>query len=610
MIYGILALAFAILSARLGIPDLAYGVVVCTVVAVVLCAFGKLKGTHYAVYLFGLAFLLQTTLISDNLIGTDIHAEYYIYQISLDGWDMSYPHAYNTAIGSTLIAPSLTRVFGIPGYWIYKVIFPVLFSLVPFYLYSIFKDEFNDKIAFMACVVFVTLPTYLLEMIGLPRQMLGELMLAFIMFCIILRPAKTWQLVPMLIVCVLLGFLFHYVTGPIILAYLVCCLVVLLGIKYIGKYLKVQKVRFSLIWLAVIIILPSIAGFAYYAKTASGTVMQNYGIVTFWLGNRMSDKPIVPATAITTITPEPKDGYFEKQEPLIRTALGLDFLEADISGKVFRIVQFLAQLFIILGCLWIIKNRGKISPEFIAFVLSSLAMLLACILLPRFSNIINTTRFYHIALFSLAPVMILGGMFVFRNVKYLLIFMIPYILVMTGTVFEVSGQNDISKITAPYSIALSNYRLNVVGEFNDADKIVSDYVVDNKIEPVLTDINGMLLLSQRKNPYEYINRSPRTGKYYTVYPLEQGGEDPGQSISELHKGWGYLPQNVADLPKGTYIFLTSQSMETQSVIFKPDWYNMKDTASGMRVAYPFDYLGITTENIIFKSGNSVVLEVK
>ena len=45
----------------------------------VLCAWGGLdsKTTPYLIFLLGLAFLYQTTLLTNNLIGTDINTEYY-----------------------------------------------------------------------------------------------------------------------------------------------------------------------------------------------------------------------------------------------------------------------------------------------------------------------------------------------------------------------------------------------------------------------------------------------------------------------------------------------------------------------------------------------------
>jgi len=184
---GMGALLFAVLSARLNMPYLAFGVVGCAVAAIILCVWNRLdyKFEPYLIFLLGVAFLYQATLISEGLIGTDIHTEYYFYLQALDGWDTSIPHSYNAAIGTTVIAPFLTNTLGIPGYWIYKAIFPFLFAFVPVILFIIYRKEFGDKVAFLGALFFITLPTYMLEMIGLPRMMLGELMMAVVLLLVI-----------------------------------------------------------------------------------------------------------------------------------------------------------------------------------------------------------------------------------------------------------------------------------------------------------------------------------------------------------------------------------------------------------------------------------------
>lgn len=617
---GVACLLFAVLSARLGIPALAYGVVATTILAVLLCVWGKLdkKWLPLLVFLLGLSFLYQTTLLSDNLIGTDIHTEYFVYQeVVNDGWDTTYPHAYNTAIGSTLIAPALTNYLSIPGYFIYKVIFPFLFAFVPLILFYLYRHEFTEKVAFIACVMFITLPTYTLEMIGLPRQMLGELMLAIGMLLLVVRPMRMRYLVPALIVALILGYLFHYVIGAVILGIFIGGFLVVSGMRVLSRWVSFSPIKFSLRWLALIIVLPAIAGFLYFDNVAEG-------VVTDSLSNSVASAvyrtiPAIDPHEPDTFTPNANGGtvivspddslsYFERQEPLIRTALGLDFAEASPTGKGFRIFQFGIQLSLIAGCVWLWFNRKKVSAEYFWLAVVAIVLMAAVILLPRFSNIINATRFYHIALFALAPLIVTGGVLLFRRAWIaVIVLIIPYLLFSTGVIFEVFGEEDIGKVNLPYSIALSNYRIGAVSEYTVHDKIVADWIVDNSIEPVLTDIGGMLLLSQQKEPFEYINRSQVTGKYYTVRPPGIGDAE-GMSISELDKGWGYLPKDVSELPDGVYIFLTERSWQTETVTFKPQWYAMVDTASGMRVSYPFSFLGLQEiTNIVYQSGDAAVL---
>jgi len=632
ILIGVVGLVCAVLSALLGMPYLAYGVIACTVVAAILAAFNKIniKAFPYIIFTLGLAFLYQTTLISSNLIGTDIHTEYYFYLNALGGWDTTIPHAYNTAFGTTVIAPLLTKYLGLSGLFIYKALYPLCFSFVPVILYHVYKRQFDNKVAFLGCMIFITLPTYLLELIGLPRQMLGELMLALCMLLVINQPIKKKWLIPLLIICGVFCYLFHYVMGVVVLLLFAGCLVTMVAIKFIRRKIAFQDIKFPLKWMAAALVIPAIIGGVYYCAIADGVVAKSFGSSLFWLKYRMeavtnneyneyievtttSEPPETTTdnlpTSNTEITYTTDGGYFSTQEPLIRTALGLDFAEASIVGKGFRILQYAMQLSVIVGCIWLAVNRRKVSVEYIGFAFSSVVLLAACILLPRLSNIINATRFYHIALFSLSPLAIIGMQVIFRNLKTaVVILLVPYILYSTGAVFELAKETKINNVNIPYSIALSNGRISIVGEYSNYDAMVANWIVENDIQPVLTDISGMLLLSQQKDPFEYINRSPNTHKYYTVRPIGQADVN-GQDISELKTGWGYLPNDISLLSDNCYIFLTERSMQTQTVLFKPNWYNMTDTASGMRQQYSFVELGISLDKlyIAYQRGDAVVL---
>ena len=58
---------------------------------------------------------------------------------------------------------------------IFKVIYPILFSFVVLGLYSVFKKQTTNKIAFMSCFLFISVFMFFLEMPYLARQEIGEL---------------------------------------------------------------------------------------------------------------------------------------------------------------------------------------------------------------------------------------------------------------------------------------------------------------------------------------------------------------------------------------------------------------------------------------------------
>lgn len=618
ILLAILSLLFAILSAKLNLPVLAFGVVIVVIVSVICNVYNYLdnKTIYFLIYALGLSLLLQTTLIGSYLIGTDVHTEFYFYNNSLNGWDTTIPHSYNTAIGTTVFAPFLTNVFGIDGYFIYKVLYPIVFAFVPVILYKIYHYEFNRQVSFLACIFFVTLPTYTLELIGLPRQMLGELMLALVLLLVIVRPIRLRYSVVLLIVVSSLAAFFHYVTFPAIIMYLIGASVLLLFFR---------NRQFPIRLILVTVLVSTFVGYIYYDNVAQGEVLRNLKLgsarsvsqivntentITLKNPTLIKDNGEIVENPDSQVVVIPKSkNYFSDQEPLIKTALGLDFMEASITGKIFRIFQYLTEIALILGCWWLVRNRKKLSPEYIAFTITAIGLIGACIVLPRFSNMINVSRFYQLALFLISPLLIMGGLYIFRNVKVLAIcLLIPYLAFTTGTVFEVTRETDTTKVNIPYSIALSNDRVRLVGEYTDNDINVRDYIVEKDLPLVLCDINSMLLMSEKYDPFTYLYVPG-----YELYTMKFEGNKTTVSTkfstTTVENGWGYFPKDLKDMPVGTYIFMTEYNMENKVVTFKPSWYAMKDTASGLRQNYSFDFVNLDDDfQVEYRQGNATLLK--
>ncbi len=584
-----LAKAGALLQNNLFIFAMIGGVCIITL----LVAFNKLDEHYYphVVGSIGFALLVQTTLLGPGLMGSDIHTEYYFYFMALDGWDTTLPHPYNAAIGTTVIAPFLTNVFYIPGYWIYKVLYPLLFSLVPFLLYFVFKKEIGAKYAFLAVVFFIIVPTWSMEMFALPRQMLGELMLAVCLYLIIVSKWRYKIRIPLLVVAGVSGAMFHYVMGPAILFYLGVSCILLLFFK--------RRV-FPVKWLALAIVLIAIISMSYYSVVAQGIALRCISGITYSYATQGSawtgDAGTIRATAggeIVVVEDEIKGGvvviekseeaqattFIDRASPLIQTAWGADFMDVDIGGKVFRVFQYLTQLAIVVGVVFLIKDRKRYSAEYLSFCGASILLIIACMFIPKFAGLLNATRFYHLALFLLAPVFILGGKAIFRNIKLLTVcLIIPYYLFTSGLVFEVTQQTDISQVNMPYAVSLSNHRIDMIGVFTSNDIAVRDWAFDNDLGWVYADTHSYLLLGERviMDPYWPLSKALNTGEF-------EGGR---------------------------YIFLSERNNQDRIVTLRP---NEVEPTSGMRVSYTYKEVGmdklISEGRIVYQQGDACILEV-
>jgi len=142
----------------------------------------------------------------------------------------------------------------------------------------------------------------------------------------------------------------------------------------------------------------------------------------------------------------------------------------ELVWEIARIIQYVTQLFIVVGILGLIASwrKTRFYPEFAVLGLVSIVIIAMCIILPHFAAKLNMSRIYHITLFCLAPFCILGGIATFRWLSgmvrlhrlgidhtllklVLILVVVPYFLFTTGFIFELTG-------ATPTSPALSLYK--------------------------------------------------------------------------------------------------------------------------------------------------------
>ena len=500
-----------------------------------LTAVGKFfKPTVYpfVIFIIGLCLLYQTTLMSPHLVGTDIQIEYYFYQlVSNSGfWDASIPSTVNSCLSITILAPVYSVILNVDGLWIFKTIYPLLFALVPLILYFIFSHQMSRKKAFLAAFFFMAVPTFSLEMISLCRQQIAELFFALLILLFVDRKLTLGPKLTLAIVFAVSIPVSHYALGFI-------------GFIYMGMFLPlvliIRSSFFRKAWgrltgkfgglprsltapgalpakaLVIVVVIYFISSFAWYGTIASGANLASL--------NEASTRPTTALT--TTITTDPAGLVdFSRRDELVQTALGLDFGQASPQGKGFRILQYITQLFLIAGCLRLVfrPKRLRFAVEYIALSVTSALLILGCILLPVFASILNTTRWYHIALITLAPFCVLGGEAIWLGASSLwrklrrkiqaselaedsqgylnfltLAVLIPYFLFTSGFIFEVTKNETTDVIDAPYSIALSSYRLDLAAVSYWRDVAGAEWLAQKLGDGHVSfaDSHGYLLLS-------------------------------------------------------------------------------------------------------------------
>ncbi len=546
------------------IPSLlAMVLVICITVGLV--GFGKLDKKVYPVLLgaIGLSLLYQTTLYSPYMIGTDIHTEYYYFKLAYNGWDSSIPHNYNSALGITVLAPFLSKLLHIDGTWVFKIIYPFLFSLVPAILYCAFKKLLDERNAFLSSFFFISMPVWALEAVSISKLQLSGVFFSLLVLLTVSNLSGKRKAILAILGGVGIAAT-YYTIGFLLMLYLAIGIIFLAVIKVL-PWVRPAK-RLPLEGLMVTSMAIVVLALAYFGIVGGGEPIKTFAYYSY--SGMIGVNPVILSP--TSVNPEvyTTSPTFTSQvdvptkATMLRAVVGLDFFEASLPGKLFRVFQLMTEVLILLGIIYLVKTHKRVPEGYLLFVGVALFILLLMIVKPGFSSLINMTRLYHTALYLLAPLLVMGGILLFRKKVGPIIacgVLIPYFLFTSGFVFEVAKVPNIERLDLPYSIALSSYRIDISGIYEKEDEQAANWLIanwDNKI-PVYADLPGM----------EYLYEFPEIGPSRAfLFPQD------------------WLPEGFGGIPKNSYIFLRKWNTDSQKITY---WVNI-----GLRKSYTYEEIGI------------------
>ncbi|MFC2050560.1 DUF2206 domain-containing protein [Chloroflexota bacterium] len=482
------------------------------VIIIGLAAFNKFihpRVYPFMIFMMALALLYQTTFISDYLVGSDIHLEYYLANlVSENGyWDPTVPTTINSCLSVVMLAPVYSLFLNTEIVWLFKIVYPLLFALMPLALFRAFSLQIKSQYAFIAIVFFITLPMFTMDMVQLARQQISEL---FFVLVILLMVDRRLTLIRRTTLVLIFGFgiiVSYYGLGTGYVGYLFFGVLVLMIIKsrpgrfiwqrLIGKHNSLppdlaSPGAFNKRALVSVVVVSIIFMLVYYKFVASGTAMSG------------------PQTASMIVSGTASGGFWLDpltKEPLAQIALGLDFAWASIGGKVWRIFQYLIELCIIVGFFRLIFRPATLGPklkaEYISLTIVSAFILLGVFILPTSSYGLGATRIWQITLLLMSPLFIFGGeaiaMGIVRLARVLrkniaspgmnltnqtliwfpvIAILIPYFIFNSGAVFELSRSQTTHYIDTPYSVALSSHRLDLSTTFARQDVSAAEWLTE------------------------------------------------------------------------------------------------------------------------------------
>lgn len=152
--------------------------------AIPLAVYGGKRSYAPLVLSVSIALLLHRTLITNYIIGYDVFSEYSAaYITTMNGWwNISqslgiYGGSANTALSIVTLAPVLTYLTSIETVEMLKIVYPLLFAIVPLGLYKLIKSQFGPQAGFLGVMTFVGYQAFFGLMMQLGKQEISEIFL-------------------------------------------------------------------------------------------------------------------------------------------------------------------------------------------------------------------------------------------------------------------------------------------------------------------------------------------------------------------------------------------------------------------------------------------------
>lgn len=413
-----------------------------------------LKLYPIALLAIALALVFHESLTTSYLYGFDIHTEYHLFTLVKNNsfWNNVIPSTMsdignqNAMLSVTILPTIFSNFLNLSGVWVFKILYPLIFSFVPLGLYQTYQKRIGKRNAFLAVFFFMSFYAFYRELLSVSRQMIAELFLVLLIFLFLDEKIDKLQKRVLLVVFTVGLVVSHYSTSYVF--------VFILAFAWLLSVLLKKKTKLT----GGYVLLTLLVTFSWAIYTSASSLFNS--IVQFAESrfNAFFSEFLNPSS---------------RQTDVLR-GIGVGSQAESFGHEVGRYFNYLSELFIIIGFVAIIVMRTRLNKkydlgrEFILFSCGGIVLLLMSIVVPYFASALNVSRIYHLVLLFVAPLFVLGGeiMFggaskVFRkwakrvNLTALVtIVLIGCFLFNIGFIYEITGD-------VPFSNALSMSRVKI-----------------------------------------------------------------------------------------------------------------------------------------------------
>jgi uncharacterized membrane protein len=545
---------------------------------ILVCGFTEYVPKRYyplAIGAIALALLLHNALITNYLWGFDIQIERFVAQtiVSNGFWGASPsldPNVLNlnAMLSITMLAPLLSVATGMSVTWVLKLIFPLLFAMVPLGLYILYEKQTSPRIALFGVFFFMVTFSFYTELLTMARQEIAEL---FVVALLLLLVDKQMRRMPRFFLFGLFGFsliVSHYALTYIFLFCFILAWLMLLVVgsfdvraltqrvarardadRSVPRFRRPRRLRSNTRIRAVFVVsLPLIAAVWYrFANNSQpfNTFARIFDVTLAYLGIR---GPYAQLNGANNASDMPLPTIVSRANGGLDTTGFQSILAYKLPlHQVTEYLILIALIIAVVGVLFALKERSrlKFSNEYLAFTAAMLVVLYLCLEQPLFAASLNLSRFVQISQIVLSVFLVIGLAGVYSVIKRR-----GAKIVSKGTMAPPY------KVLACFMVVLFLFNAGLVykvaGELNDSPTLMA----------LDTSVDFAKYSNQEMVAAKWIGANASGGiiaadsfRYYAVYTF-----DPNQT-SMLASGGSWM-----NLPPGSYIYLGTANVQTGKLV--------------------------------------------
>ena len=414
------------------------------------------------IFMIVLALLLSSSLMSHYMYGDDIQGEFstFLATKNLSFWN---PQNYvtvqqssdNSMLSITIFPTILSNLLNIDPDYIFKIVFLVIFSMVPLGLYELYRKQWNEKVAFISVIFFISNYSFFSLLLADTKQMIGLLFYVILFLELISKDLNIYNYKRNWIILVFALF------GLVVSHYsLVFLFLILIFFTWFGKQIFYKKVVTKINGL-FIVFTSCLVFFWYIYIVPVGPIGKFVGVIR---------------TSLSSFIVEFFSPSSRGED--VQTALGIVARPSTLH-YVGTILYEITILFIFIGFLILLvrwKRKEDLNKEYSLLVSVNIILLITALVVPRFAGFLEMGRLYEILLIFLSPLFVIGADSFFKfllsigkrkkpiNLKdenrrsiyaliLTLIILTAFFLFQTGVVYELTSDPN------PSSFSISYYKM-------------------------------------------------------------------------------------------------------------------------------------------------------